>query len=99
MEAVSEVVRLSFQKMKQNYPEKLLTAAVFPATPNYANSSKEYHPEWFTAWKKTNSKNPYVSGGNFVPEGFKYQQDAMGRLMGRFIDAIIPMEYTMDDVR
>ena len=85
--------------MKQSYPEKLLTAAVFPATPNYAESPKEYHPKWFTAWKKADPKNPYLSRGDFVPEGFKYQQDAMGWLMGRFIDAIIPMEYTLDDMR
>jgi hypothetical protein len=41
---------------------------------------------------------PNGKTGHYVPQGLKYQQDAMGWLMGGFIDAIIPMEYTTDDI-
>jgi hypothetical protein len=36
--------------------------------------------------------------GPYVPTRFKYQQDAMGWLIRGFIDAIIPIEYTIDDI-
>jgi uncharacterized lipoprotein YddW (UPF0748 family) len=40
---------------------------------------------------------PNGKAGYSVPQGFKYQQDSMGWLMGGFIDAIMPMEYTTND--
>lgn len=103
MQSVSNVIRLAFRAIKQHNPRKLLTAAVISSTPNYANYKKEYIPGWFSAWKKAHPRNSYSTFGglirNYVPEGFKYQQDAIGWLNGSFIDAIIPMEYVMDDTR
>jgi len=103
MGSVSTTVRLAFEAIHLRYPRKLLTAAVLNATPNRAQSGKESIPEWFVAWMKANPGNRYISPfpgvGPYVPEGFKYQQDAIGWLRGGYIDAIMPMEYTTDDHR
>ena len=103
MDSVSTVVRIAFQAIHHRYPRKFLTAAVINATPNRAQSGKESGPEWFVAWMKVNPGNRYASpfpgGDPSVPEGFKYQQDAIGWLRGGYIDAIMPMEYTTGDHR
>jgi uncharacterized lipoprotein YddW (UPF0748 family) len=100
MESVSNTVRLAYREIRKRYPEKFVTAAVLNCTPNYADYKHEYTPQWFKNWVKAHPGNPYAPSGTnyYVPQGFKYQQDAMGWLIGGFIDAIIPMEYTSDDI-
>jgi uncharacterized lipoprotein YddW (UPF0748 family) len=103
MGSVSTVVRLAFQAIHYRYPRKFLTTAVLSATPNRAQSAKESLPEWFVTWMKANPGNRYASSfpgeTSYVPEGLKYQQDAIGWLREGNVDAIMPMEYTTDDHR
>src|SRR3989338_11461884 len=65
IDAVSQVVQSSFQAIKQQYPDKMLTAAVFAVDPQQDNPAT-YLPAWFVNWRNQHPGNIYpYHGGNF----------------------------------
>jgi uncharacterized lipoprotein YddW (UPF0748 family) len=106
---VSATVKQVHQMLQQNYPHIKLSAAVLPAEPAYARSQlvrskiiwQEDVPEWYQDWFAANPGNWYALQADYssVPLHMKYQQDAIGWLRAGAMDAIIPMNYTLDDAQ
>ncbi len=95
MNAITNVVSHTYNLIKKDYPGKYLTAAVFPATPNWADFDKEDIPQWYIQWLNDNPGSPYETGnGPYVPENMKFQQDAIFWARENMIDGVMPMAYT-----
>jgi hypothetical protein len=98
LDAVTEAVAGAHQALKERYPSKLLTAAVFVSRGAFADWDKENIPAWFRDWMKSNPGNIYQKHDPpQVPVFFKYQQDPVTWVKDGIVDAIQPMEYTISD--
>ncbi len=128
MNGISETIRLTYAAIKQQYPEKFLTATSFVA------ASASYHgvdygkvvswfagwfiegedlwvgdvPQWYRDWYTDNPDNWYSTRNTIDKElkknrilgplHFNYQQDPTTWIREGIVDAVIPMQYTIDDL-
>jgi hypothetical protein len=96
MNGITETVR----KIKEAMGQKQVTAAVFRMNPMNWNVTEDEIPDWFTKWYANNPNSWFETyySGNAVPQFMKYQQDPVIWANNDYADAIIPMQYTLDDV-
>jgi hypothetical protein len=110
MNAVTRVLQLTRQAMKQKYPGKFLTATSFPAARfTYLGSGKWYEgvPQWYREWFAANPNNWYVEQAkkkpkyrpNWLvgPQHFSFQQNSQEWAAKDIVDLVIPMQYTQED--
>lgn len=100
MNGVSVTVQKIHTAIKSKYPGKMLTAAVFPLEPAYADFDQEGLSQWYRNWFAAHPGNWYdVAYPDFdtVPSEMKYQQNPVAWARSGNIEGFIPMAYGMKD--
>lgn len=91
MDSISKVIETSFKRIKDKYPQKYLTAAVFTTLPVYEESyvpltkTPSWHsgvPQWYRDWfmhNRGNQYDPFTSNDGTkyigVPSHIRFQQN------------------------
>lgn len=105
MDGVRTTVRRISEEIRSKHPGKLLSAAVFTLKPNRFDSKSDgtiwrsLVPEWFRKWSETHPGTPFTSSSFYYmgPHHMQVQQDPVGWLKEGIIDALMPMQYTIND--
>jgi uncharacterized lipoprotein YddW (UPF0748 family) len=106
MDAVNNTVRKISEMIDSEFPDIILTAAVFKELPNREERTnggdpvwKEDVPQWYRDWFVANGNNSIYKDSRYVyvPMCFKYQQDPITWIKNNWVDAIIPMQYSTLD--
>ncbi len=104
MDGVRATVRKINAALDTNYPNTLLTAAVFTLDPNRFDDLggdlwTDQVPQWYREWWEDNPNTLYSSSSFYYlgPHHMQVQQDPVGWLQEGIVDALMPMQYTHDD--
>jgi len=105
MDGVRATVKKIHDDLKTNYPNIILSAAVFTLKANRFDRKDsgdiwfEQVPEWFRNWCENNPDTMYTNNNYYYmgPHHMQVQQDPVGWLKDGIMDAIMPMHYAMND--
>jgi len=99
MDAVDQALLYMTGMVKRRYRDKFATATTLSASPNWADFGNEDIPQWFRVWYGSNPGNIYEATYSYdtVPVHMKFQQNPVLWLSSGLADAVMPMQYTVDD--
>lgn len=105
MDGIRDTVRRIHDDLNAIYPDKMLSAAVFTLNPNRFDRKDDGSiwfnqvPAWFVNWCNDHPDSLYNSSNYYYlgPHHMQVQQDPVGWLQEGIIDAVMPMQYTLDD--